>query len=153
VEIGVYAGQSVAYLGVEMFNLGREHSTIDMVDTFDGGVDTVLAALAPISQVLGTAHVGRSWDMATKYADGSLDWVFIDADHAYESVVKDLDAWLPKVRKGGIIAGHDFAEWPGFGVIRAVTERFPRFDIWRGDKHMGDTQMQGHYWPVWCVRL
>ena len=39
--------------------------------------------------------------------DGSLDWVFIDADHSYEGVRADITNWLPKIRKGGMITGHD----------------------------------------------
>jgi predicted O-methyltransferase YrrM len=40
--------------------------------------------------------------------DESLDWVYIDADHRYESVLNDLRLVYPKVKHGGIIAGHDF---------------------------------------------
>lgn len=66
-----------------------------------------------------------SWDAARHVADGTLDFVFIDADHRYESVRKDIEAWLPKVRMGGMIAGHDYEErnWPG--VVRAVDELVP----------------------------
>lgn len=38
----------------------------------------------------------------------SLDFVYIDANHAYASVLADLDAWWPKVKFGGIFCGHDF---------------------------------------------
>lgn len=54
--------------------------------------------------------------------DGSLDWVFIDADHRYNSVAADIAAWTPKVRRGGIIAGHDIARE---GVTKAVAESGP----------------------------
>lgn len=54
-----------------------------------------------------------------------FDWVYIDADHWYRSVVRDIALSLPKVRPGGIIAGHDFVNgrnhW-GTSVIRAVCE-------------------------------
>ena len=61
---------------------------------------------------------------ATQVEDGSLDFVFIDADHTYEGCLGDIDAWAPKVRKGGMISGHDYnPKWPG--VIQAVNERFP----------------------------
>lgn len=54
----------------------------------------------------------------------SLDFVFIDADHSYEGCLADIDAWEPKVRKGGMISGHDYNQkWPG--VVRAVDERYP----------------------------
>lgn len=40
--------------------------------------------------------------------DGSLDFVYIDANHELRFVLEDLYTWLPKVRAGGIVAGHDF---------------------------------------------
>lgn len=50
-----------------------------------------------------------------------LDLVFIDGKHDYASVKADIAAWTPRVRKGGILCGHDFGpQWPGVG--QAVTE-------------------------------
>lgn len=58
--------------------------------------------------------------------DGSLDLVFLDADHSYEGVRTDIAAWAPKVKAGGILGGHDYRNpEPGFdfsGVERAVLE-------------------------------
>ena len=42
------------------------------------------------------------------FADDSLDLVFIDANHSFQAVATDIRAWLPKIRKGGIICGHDY---------------------------------------------
>lgn len=60
--------------------------------------------------------------------DGSMDFVFLDADHSYEGVRADIAAWLPKVRKGCWIGGHDYAndmpEYDFSGVKRAVDEAF-----------------------------
>jgi len=45
---------------------------------------------------------------AAEVADGSLDFVYIDANHGEAFVREDLTAWAPKVRSGGIVAGHDY---------------------------------------------
>lgn len=42
------------------------------------------------------------------FDDQSLDFVYIDANHKYEYVKQDISLWYPKVRKGGIVAGHDY---------------------------------------------
>lgn len=49
-----------------------------------------------------------SVEAAPIFWDGYFDLIYIDADHTYESVVQDIKAWMPKVRKGGILAGHDY---------------------------------------------
>jgi hypothetical protein len=67
----------------------------------------------------------RSPDAAAGFADESLDWVYIDADHSYEGVRHDLDAYYGKVKPGGFIAGDDYGQgdkWFGHGVTRAVDE-------------------------------
>jgi len=57
---------------------------------------------------------------AVRFADGSIDAVFIDADHRYERCLADIDAWEPKVRPGGWLVGHDY-DMPS--VRRAVEVR------------------------------
>jgi hypothetical protein len=54
------------------------------------------------------------------------DMLFIDGDHAYESVKRDIRLWTPLVKPGGLICGHDYdhADWPG--VVRAVDEIFKK---------------------------
>ncbi|HUJ02269.1 MAG TPA: class I SAM-dependent methyltransferase [Rhizomicrobium sp.] len=66
-----------------------------------------------------------SLDAAATFADGTFDWVYIDGDHSYEAVRADLEAWAPKMKKGGFIAGDDYI-WPdetgAQPVKRAVDE-------------------------------
>jgi predicted O-methyltransferase YrrM len=64
-----------------------------------------------------------SVEAAATYEDSSLDFVFIDADHSYESVREDIIAWWPKVKAGGIISGHDY-HMGAPGVINASNELF-----------------------------
>jgi hypothetical protein len=65
----------------------------------------------------------RSVDAAMALPD-KFDFVFIDADHSYEGCKADIEAWLPKVKPGGWIGGHDYEnpDFPKFGVTRAVDE-------------------------------
>ncbi len=60
-----------------------------------------------------------SEEAALSFADGLLDFVYIDGCHMYESVKRDIAVWLPKVRAGGFIGGHDFNM---DGVRAAVAE-------------------------------
>lgn len=62
---------------------------------------------------------GISWDMAKNVEDESLDLLYLDACHSYGCVMNDLKAWAPKVKSGGIIAGHDYL-MPQYGVFQAV---------------------------------
>ena len=67
---------------------------------------------------------------AQLFPDDYFDWIYIDANHTYQGVSSDLEIWLPKVKNGGIIAGHDYfvyalkgAHWLSFfGVVPAVNE-------------------------------
>lgn len=59
---------------------------------------------------------------ANLVADGSLDFVFIDALHTYEACKADIGAWWPKVREGGMLCGHDYNLEKFPGVPKAVGE-------------------------------
>lgn len=65
---------------------------------------------------------GYSPSASEMFEDGSLDFVYIDGLHDYESVKADIAGFYRKVKVGGIIAGHDYhlGDWPG--VYNAVNE-------------------------------
>jgi len=83
---------------------------------------------------------------ASQFDDGYFDWVYIDASHDYESVKSDLNAWYRKVRKGGVLCGHDFLDGntPAgiFGVKSAVME-------FAAEKNVFLRQTQTTDWPSW----
>lgn len=54
------------------------------------------------------------------FEDESLDFVYIDADHKFDFVMRDIIEWSKKVRSGGIVSGHDFNERRDFKVVVAV---------------------------------
>lgn len=137
VEVGVYQGQSTAGLAVEIINSGKT-ITLDVVDWFRGSPSetgpqaqcdpVVLRAtferhVAPVRHAISHIHAMASVDAAALYADASLDFVWIDASHATQPVYDDLDAWWPKVKPGGIIAGHD-ADWPS---VRAALKPWSEY--------------------------
>lgn len=62
---------------------------------------------------------GLTSAMSEKVEDESLDMVYLDACHTYECVMEDLAKWFPKVKKGGIVAGHDYKN-KAYGVYPAV---------------------------------
>lgn len=71
--------------------------------------------------------VGRSTDVLTCFPDQYFDWVYLDTDHTYTTTERELNILKVKVKKGGIIAGHDYSvgNWIGdfrYGVIEAVHE-------------------------------
>ena len=66
---------------------------------------------------------------AVDVLDKSLDLVFIDAAHDYEHIAEDIKAWLPKVREGGILCGHDYLPGEYDGVVKAVDETFEKVDV------------------------
>lgn len=137
VEVGVFEGQSLAYLLVEIINAKRLIG-VTAVDSFEGNEDRKDNAglkdrfrknLKPV-EFKYHLMIGNSTIIAEKYYNESFDFVFIDADHTYESVKNDILTWLPKVKKGGVIAGHDyFSEGEGYeGLRKAVIEIFGKVD-------------------------
>ena len=62
---------------------------------------------------------GDSAESAALFEDASLDAVYIDAAHDYDSVVKDIAAWFPKIKPAGVFSGHDYPHWE---VKQAVDE-------------------------------
>lgn len=68
-------------------------------------------------------HRLTSEDAATRFEDGKFDWIYIDGNHAYEFVKRDLEMYAPKIKKGGFLCGHDFCDRPeAQGVMKAVNE-------------------------------
>jgi predicted O-methyltransferase YrrM len=80
----------------------REHVSQEKLDKF---YEATQQRLNPYNATLMRKF---SLNAARDFEEASLDFVYIDANHEYRQVVDDISVWTPKVRKGGIVSGHDF---------------------------------------------
>lgn len=69
-----------------------------------------------------------SLSAAKLFFDDTVSFVFIDADHSYEAVKADIHTWLPKLKKGCVMCGHDYTK-KEYGVKKAVKEVFGKCNL------------------------
>ena len=131
-EVGVYKGRFSKTL--VMNNPALKLYCVDPWKTYEGHQDIEPQNLMDIHFLETKARLApyncqliRDWSMSAvkEFADESLDFIYIDANHEYKYVKEDIREWSKKVRKGGIVAGHDYVnEYGGveFGVKQAVDE-------------------------------
>ncbi|MFZ9376643.1 MAG: class I SAM-dependent methyltransferase [Candidatus Fonsibacter ubiquis] len=132
VEVGCWKGRSTSYLAVEIAN-SKKNIDLYCVDTWEDPkiYNKFLDNMKPVEKNYFPLKLS-SEDASKKFKDGSLDFVFLDASEDYENVKKDIQNWLPKIKPGGILAGHDYYpeemhDWfPG--VKQAVNETLKNFD-------------------------
>lgn len=160
VEVGSWLGKSAAYMAVEIINSGK-NITFTCVDPWeDGGPDlrdtpyfkslqkpvyeTFLENIKPVAGRVKPLRM-TSVEGAAQFLDGSIDFLMLDGDHNYPAVRDDIDAWLPKMRPGSLMAGDD-ARWPG--VARAIEERFAgQYRVVDLKKH-DNYKLSASYWTV-----
>ena len=142
IEVGAFYGKSAAYMAVEIANSGK-NIKFDVVDTWRGSpehqkgawdyredmvndtaYDLFLENMKPAEGYYKPIKLA-SVEAAKLYEDRSLDFVYIDAAHEYESVKDDIEAWMPKVKIDGYIGGHDYVP-NAYGVYKAVDEKFEK---------------------------
>jgi len=121
-EVGTYDGATTRgvaplvkqvngkYIAVDWF---KGNPTAAGEHSFDEGKhDSVLEIFKNSIKETDCEDIVEIYDMtsleaASKLKDKSLDICFIDADHRYEFIKQDIIAYLPKIKKGGILCGHD----------------------------------------------
>lgn len=153
VEVGVFQGQSLAWLGREVLTRGLD-VTIHGVDTFDGWTGTLRgkalrAAFDGYTGELGKA-LGDRWHVhemtsvrgSCLFTPKSVDVVWLDADHSYDAVRRDINAWQPNVKEGGVIGGDD---WNFEETSRAVRST--------GKSELVPGEREGGPWPSWIRRI
>ena len=124
VEVGSWYGKSTAYMAVAIAN-SKKNIKFDAVDTWRGSPehqkgeeyedenainDTLFNVfqenMKPAAGYYNPVKMD-SIEASKQYEDESLDFVFIDGDHSFEAALKDFQNYYPKIKKGGIFAGHD----------------------------------------------
>ena len=156
VEIGVLRGE-YSRLILERWN----HGQLYMIDTWrhleeyvdmNGQddkyhYDCLVKTCENIKPWQNRAHMIRMDSVlsANIFPDEYFDFIYIDADHSYGGVVRDLKAWWPKIKKGGLFCGDDYIPDDGeiwlhvdgqppkyagnFGVRKAVNEFAAKNDL------------------------
>ena len=121
VEVGVNEGYLSNYLLAE-----RSDLTLWMVDVWRHNRGLVGLGVASNQTQFACGrriiHQMTSLDAASLFPEKVLDFVFIDADHGHAAAVEDIRAWKPKLKRGGLLAGHDYHMEP---VKQAVEEEVP----------------------------
>lgn len=127
-EIGVYRGRSLMSVADIIARKKLFVRCIDRFDTplfCDSASDRQETFMRTVEDygILGNLQIINADSVAASriVPDRSLDFIFIDAEHDYQSVKQDIAAWEPKLKPGGWMAGHDYDLQ---GVRRAVNERF-----------------------------
>lgn len=140
VELGTFMGKSTIHMA-SMIKESNKKIKIYTVDTFKGSVISAYADDIYEIKYLGmtmedifkqnikdckveeyiTSIVSDSAKAASHFDDESVAHVYVDAGHGYVEVLEDIQAWLPKIKPGGVMSGDDFS-FPG--VKRAVDEMF-----------------------------
>ena len=114
VEVGTRTGRTARHLARYCPQV-EEIVAVDLEPPSEGAFD----ALDRVTFVRGWSDA-----VAKQFDDESVDLVFLDADHSEEWVLRDLQAWMPKLRDGGVIAGHDYDAPHHPGVKKAVDRVF-----------------------------
>jgi len=135
-EVGVRVGENAIYI-LDNFNFKR----LLLIDGFNEYIDTdgfysqerQDTIFIRLTDLIGSISLFKRFENVIQIMkmdsleaveiinDNTLDFVYIDANHDYEFVKQDLNAWKNKVKFGGIIGGHDY-NYFGTGVKRAVDE-------------------------------
>ncbi len=130
VEVGASLDHSSLYLAlriqrsgkkVRLYVVNRWSGRSNEDDPFRHYIRTVRRA--GVEDVIHPLNMA-SEQAAELFENGTLDFVFLDADAGHEAVRRDLEAWFPKVKRRGVVAGHNYLH-PDFpGVRRAADEFF-----------------------------
>jgi hypothetical protein len=126
-EIGVYKGDNAEFI-LQLVN----PKILYLIDPWNNFMDINSNEIIGYTQYIiaqerlkeyGNKRLLKrtSLEASNLFSAEEFDFVYIDADHNYESVKQDINLWFPKVKRGGVLAGHDY-HFTMEGVVKAVNE-------------------------------
>jgi predicted O-methyltransferase YrrM len=145
VELGCYEGRSAAFMAVEIAN-SKKKIEFHCVDLWKKVPFAEFKRnLAPVAHLIAGCYREDSAKAARHFEDGSLDFVFVDAGHFEADVMRDIHAWWPKLKPGGVLAGDDFWWYPSTDPVQ--------YTVWAGvQRCFGNYElMVRNHWAIWHV--
>ena len=128
VEIGCFTGVSTETFlqlnpkklyAVDIWGLNELYSDCDWIGSVK--FDLIEQSFRTMAKNYDNIEIIKNFSKHASFGfkNKSLDFVYIDGDHSYDAVVEDIEHWLPKIKSGGYISGHD--GW-STEVIKAVNK-------------------------------
>lgn len=163
-EVGVYKGEfsekiaktGLKLLAIDPWRVYKDFSNPRGQSRLDFQFEHTTRTLAPYPNC--TIIRKTSMEAVEDVADGSLDFVYIDANHDFRYIAEDLCEWTKKVRSGGIVSGHDYfytktgthaVNWHVAHVLNAYVQAFgiPNFYL-LGRKNIVEGEVRDK-WRSW----
>lgn len=114
VKLAEHAEEIIKYLNPKKMHL------IDWYITWPEHREMAISKMASYNNV--EWHIMQSFEAAIVFDKEYFDFVYLDNNHSYEHVIEEIEIWLPKIKKGGVLCGHDYALQGINGVSKAVDE-------------------------------
>jgi len=120
-EVGTFEGvtskQILKNLNIErLYLIDKYGEEKKFKDAFKKAERNIKGSKERVEWLIGYSNV------VFKNIKEELDFAYIDADHRYKGVKEDIENFYPLIKKGGMLAGDDFWNVEGYGVIQAVIE-------------------------------
>lgn len=157
-EIGVFRGVNAIYLLDDLpikelylidnykpyWDGGSNHYSQETMDAYYS--DAIMAMRNHFGK---TMFIIKDSIVAAKlFTDNSLDFVYIDAGHAYDETMSDINTWWPKVKSGGVFGGHDYGTVNGAQVKHAVDDFLRNKEIKNDNPGIGMRVGEAMEWAI-----
>ena len=160
VEIGVFEGKFTEILaksglwiyGIDPWLVYEDYGHPDYQNTANKRYEKSKRRLAPYLNV--TLLKEKSMNVVEQFANESIDFVYIDGNHQFRYIADDMYEWHKKLKKGGIMAGHDYAYFKsrspcGGCQVREIVDAWAksyRIDFWALGEHKAkEGEKRDHY--------